>query len=133
MEIVYSDHWNVEVRGPKRDEERRQECTKEWVDAEDAGPPLEVEVDSGTVDDAGKMRRATVRGEAPARTSHRVVFYIAHLRAAILRNSRWVENIFLEVTCVLYEDVSVYSNLKLIAHARMWFARVYECTGEIAA
>ncbi|KYN14608.1 hypothetical protein ALC57_13182, partial [Trachymyrmex cornetzi] len=46
-----------------------------------------VEVDSGTVDDAGKMRRATVRGEAPARTSHRTA-YVACLAVVTLRNSR---------------------------------------------
>jgi len=51
----------------------------------DAGPPLDVEVDSGTVDDAGKMRRAAVRGEAPA--SH-CTAYITCLAVVTLRNSR---------------------------------------------
>ncbi|EGI65092.1 hypothetical protein G5I_06554 [Acromyrmex echinatior] len=52
----------------------------------DAGP-LDVEVDLGTVDDAGKMPRATVRGEAPA--SHRTA-YVACLAVVTLRNSRRV-------------------------------------------
>lgn len=51
----------------------------------DAGPPLDVEVDSGTVDDAGEMGRAAVRGEAPA--SHRTAC-VACLAVVTLRNSR---------------------------------------------
>ncbi|KYN45356.1 hypothetical protein ALC56_00202, partial [Trachymyrmex septentrionalis] len=82
--------------------------------------PLEVKVDSGTVDDAGKMCRATVRGEAPARTSHRFV-YVVHLRAAILRNSRTnTKDLYTEG--VLLDDVLDAS----LALTR-WFTAVYRC------
>ncbi|KYN14613.1 hypothetical protein ALC57_13187 [Trachymyrmex cornetzi] len=78
----------------------------------DAGPPLDVEVDSGTVDDAGKMRRAAVRGEAPARTSHRTA-YVACLALVTLRNSRRVvlDNAFdasVTLTRWVYPFTAVY-------------------------
>lgn len=111
VEIVCSDRWNTETRGPKgkvasgrqRSFRNKEEDDRRGVSPRtpDARPSLEVGVDSGTVDDAWKMRRA-VRGEAPASPRAAHVARLRRLPAAALRNSRWVDRIFLEVTCVRY-------------------------------
>jgi len=92
--------------------------------AEDAGPPLEAEVDSGTVYDE-KMHCTTVRGEAPASRRAIHVTCLRRLCATTFRNSRWVDHIFLEVTRVLRVAMSVCLNQKTYrARANVIRARV---------
>ncbi|KYM87339.1 hypothetical protein ALC53_03525 [Atta colombica] len=77
----------------------------------DAGPPLDVEVDSGTVDDAGKMRRAAVRGEAPA--SH-CTAYITCLTVVTLRNSRYSYSVASRLESICKRRKQVYNPAEIM-------------------